>query len=119
VKLLLDENISASHARALRAERYDAVAIVEQGLGGAADEAVRLHAIDTGRILVTLDADFANIIRFPPEGTPGVVRLRLHPPTETAIASALQRLLELLTNFEVAGKLIIVDSKRIRIRTTG
>jgi hypothetical protein len=35
-----------------------------------------------GYRLLTLDADFGNILRFPPAGTPGVIRLKIHPPTE-------------------------------------
>jgi predicted nuclease of predicted toxin-antitoxin system len=41
VKLFLDENISPLYARELRAEGYDALAVVEAGLSGASDERVR------------------------------------------------------------------------------
>jgi predicted nuclease of predicted toxin-antitoxin system len=56
----------------LRERGHDAVAAVEAGLAGEPDERIRAYAIDTGRILLTLDADFANILRFPPAETPGV-----------------------------------------------
>lgn len=65
MKLLLDENLSWLHAAALRDRGHDAVAAVEAGLAGEPDERVRAFAINTGRILLTLDADFANILRFP------------------------------------------------------
>src|SRR5205085_6894614 len=44
----------------------------------------RAFAVENGRVLVTLDADFANVIRFPPEQTLGVIRLKVHPVTEEA-----------------------------------
>jgi predicted nuclease of predicted toxin-antitoxin system len=79
VKLLLDENLSPLHAVMLRSLGHDAVTVVEIDLGGADDSAVRAAAIASGRILVTLDGDFANVLRYPPAETPGIIRLRLHP----------------------------------------
>lgn len=46
MKLLLDENMSGRHAVRLRESGHDAV------------------AIQSDRVLVTLDADFGNIIRY-------------------------------------------------------
>jgi predicted nuclease of predicted toxin-antitoxin system len=80
VKFLFDENLSHVHAVTFRANGLDAVAIVEAGLSGASDG-----------ILITLDGDFANVLRFPPDSTPGVVRLRLRQPTENAITLALKK----------------------------
>ena len=78
----LDENLSPQHAAELRTEGHDAVAVFEVGLSGATDEQVLRFAVENGRVLVTLDADFANVIRFPPAQTLGVVRLKVHPATE-------------------------------------
>jgi len=68
VKLLLDENLSQKHAAALRKQGHDAIAVIEAGLCGESDNKIRAFAIESGRILLTLDADFANILRFPPAG---------------------------------------------------
>ena len=70
-------------------------------------------------MLVTLDADFANVIRFPPEVTPGVVRLKIHPPTEERIRQSILRALEILQNTNLAGCLAIVDGNKIRVRRPG
>lgn len=91
MKLLFDENISPQHAARLRNMGYDAVATTELNLSGASDSAVRAAAIADERVLVTLDADFGNILRYPPIESPGVIWLRLHPPTETAICEAIDR----------------------------
>jgi hypothetical protein len=66
---------------------------------------VRLAAIEGGRILLTLDGDFANVIRFPPAATPGVLRLRLHPPSEEAIDAALRFAIWRLADVRLEGKL--------------
>jgi predicted nuclease of predicted toxin-antitoxin system len=116
VKLLLDENLSQLHAAELRSRGADAIGAVEAGLGGAPDPEVRQFAVKTNRILVTLDADFANVIRFPPAGTPGVMRLKVHPPTEQKIREAIRRGLFLLENLDLKGKLAVVDDTKIRVR---
>ena len=92
------------------------MSVVEPGLSGADDPTVRRAAIDSGRVLVTLDADFANVLRYPPSETPGVIRLRLHPPTDKAIARTLLSLTARLTNTDLKGKLVVVDERKIRIR---
>lgn len=111
-----DENLSPQQAAELRSNGYDACAAVEVGLSGAPDEEIRRFAIEDGRVLVTLDADFAHILRFPAEHTPGVVRLKVHPPTEQRIRHAIQRALSLLENTDLAGCLAVVDENKIRIR---
>lgn len=116
MKFLLDENLSPLHAQTVRCLGHDAVSVVEIGLSGADDPAVRAASIEQERILVTLDADFANVLRYPPVGTPGVVRLRLHPATEEAIDAMLRRAIPRLADISVSGKLVVVDAHKIRIR---
>jgi len=87
------------------------------GLSGAADSVVRTAAIEAGRILVTLDADFGNVLRYPPAATPGIIRFRLHPATEEAIDAALRWALPRLAHASLLGKLVIVRENKIRIRS--
>ena len=116
MKLFLDENLSPQHASQLRAEGHDALAVLEVGLSGANDDQVLRFAVENGRVLVTLDADFAIVIRFPPEKTLGVVRLKVHPATEEKIRDAIRRALLLLQNIDLTGRLAVVDEDKIRIR---
>jgi len=115
VKLLLDENLSPRHANILRDLGHHAVSVVACGLSGADDSVVRASAIKGERILVTLDADFANVSRYPPANSPGVLRLRIHPATEGAIDALLRSTIPRLVGMNLKGKLVVADSKRIRI----
>jgi predicted nuclease of predicted toxin-antitoxin system len=117
VKLLLDENLSPQQAATLRGLGHDAVAVTEAGLSGEPDENVRAFAIESDRILVTLDADFGNILRFPTAGTPGVIRLKIHPPTEEAIGEQIHKTLEVLKDTPLAGCLAVSHGDVIRIRS--
>jgi predicted nuclease of predicted toxin-antitoxin system len=116
VKFLFDENLSPSHAARLRGAGYDALAVTDIGLSGASDPEVRATAIRDGRVLITLDADFGNILRYPVIGTPGVIWLRLHPPTEIKIQETLRRCLAKLGNVDLVGKLVVADEDKIRVR---
>jgi predicted nuclease of predicted toxin-antitoxin system len=117
VRLLLDENLSPQQAAVLREQGHDAVAAVEVGLSGEPDTQVREFAIREGRVLITLDADFADMLRFPPAGTPGVLRLKIHPPTEAAIRAQIQLALQRLKEADLKGCLAIVHKGIVRIRS--
>lgn len=117
MRLLFDENLSvlsADYARVtLGVDVLDARAA---GLAGKTDFEMRQFAIESDRILVTLDADFGSLIRFSPSGTPGVIWLRPRPPTEVNIRSLLVKWLPKLTEIDLHGRLVVVDLEKIRIR---
>ena len=52
MKLLLDENLSPQHATLLRANGHDAIAVVDAGLAGESDDAIRTFAVESGRVSV-------------------------------------------------------------------
>ena len=116
MKLLFDENLSTAHAQAARDAGHDATGVVEIGLGGASDDAVRARAIEEGPVLVTLDADFSNTVHYPTEATPGIIRLRPWPPTESAIRDLLAVTLAALHGRSLNGKMVVAEPGRIRIR---
>src|SRR5260370_33991498 len=96
VSLLLDENLSQRQAAILREKGHDAIAVVEVGLSGQPDNKIRDFAVEDNRVLLTLDADFADMLRFPPAGTPGVIRLKIHPLTEQSVREQIRKALALL-----------------------
>ena len=117
MRLWLDENLSPLHAAALRVNGYEAISVSETGLSGEPDQKVREFAIQENRVLVTMDADFANMLRYPPTGTPGVIRLKIHPPTEEAIRLQILRTLEVLKDTELTNCLAVSHGEVIRIRS--
>jgi predicted nuclease of predicted toxin-antitoxin system len=117
VRLLFDKNLSILSAQwaaaTLAVDVLDARAV---GLAGKTDREVRRFAIETDRILVTLDADFGNLIRFSPFDTPGVIWLRPRPPTEANIRSILAKWPNRLREIDLHGQLAIVEEDKLRIR---
>jgi predicted nuclease of predicted toxin-antitoxin system len=117
VRLLFDENLSTLSADYTRVTLgVDVLDARAAGLAGKPDSEVRQFAIESDRILVTLDGDFGSLVRFSPSGTPGVIWFRPRPPTEFNIRSMLSRWLPKLTEIDLSGSLAIVDFEKIRIR---
>jgi predicted nuclease of predicted toxin-antitoxin system len=117
VKLLLDENLSHKQAAELRNLGFDALAVIEAGLGGQPDPVIRAYAVETGRVLLTLDADFGDILRFPVADTPGVIRLKVHPPTEHAIRAQILKTLAAIKDRDIAGCLVLSHKDIVRVRS--
>ena len=117
MRFLFDENLSV--AVAIWAETtlaLDVLGARAAGLSGKPDREVRRYAIEQDRILVTLDADFGNLVRFSPGGTPGVIWLRPRPPTEASIRALLAKWLPKLRTVNLRGKLAVVEQDKLRVR---
>ncbi|MGH8909639.1 MAG: DUF5615 family PIN-like protein [Egibacteraceae bacterium] len=71
MKFKLDEDLGSRTATLFRNAGYDTATVFEQKLSGAADEDILVVCVDEGRILVTLDSDFANPLRFDPAANSG------------------------------------------------
>lgn len=95
---------------------HEAHSVVEQALGGRPDEHVLEVCQRENRALITFDLDFANIVAYPPDNFSGIVVLRLNDQSHPAAVSAVQRVLDLVPNEPLVGKLWIVEEHRIRIQ---
>ena len=85
-------------------------------MSGASDAVLYDTCKSEGRIMVTLDHDFGEVLRFPPEDTAGIIILecrgRLSP---TTILARVNELLALLATQVIDGELWIVEPGRVRI----
>jgi predicted nuclease of predicted toxin-antitoxin system len=116
VKLKLDENLSRRAGDVVRAAGHDAVSVASQGLGGAPDETLFEVCKREGRALVTLDRDFGQVLRYPPEASAGMVVLEIGPrPTHAALLDRVRELVVLLNARSPEGALWIVEPGRLRI----
>ena len=116
MKLKLDENLGLLGKSLLEADGHDVMTIAEQKMSGAADERIHEACRDEGRVLVTLDRDFGQTLRFPPEAGAGIVVLeckgRLSP---TMILARLTEFAAVLRSRPIGPELWIVEPGRVRI----
>jgi predicted nuclease of predicted toxin-antitoxin system len=114
MRFKLDENLPVETADVLRGCGHDALQARDQGLAGANDERLLQRCRQEARTLVTLDLDFANIRRYPPAESPGLVVLRLRSQSKPSVLAALGRLVEDLRPDLLPRRLCVVDDKTIR-----
>lgn len=117
MKFLADMGISPGAVQHLRQQGYDAVHLIEQGLGRLPDDAILEKARLEARIVLTHDLDFADLMAASRAELPSVVIFRLSNMT----AANVNRYLDLLVQDHAEsldrGAIVSVTEKRIRIRT--
>ena len=87
-----------------------------QGLQGSPDTHLFEVCREERRCLVTLDLDFADVVRFPPLQTSGIAVIRLpRNPSLALLERMVRQFLQALTHMSVENKLWIVELTRIRI----
>jgi predicted nuclease of predicted toxin-antitoxin system len=116
MKLKLDENLGELGREMLTAQGHDVSTVAMQRMSGSPDvtlyETCRLES----RALITLDRDFGEVLRFPPEDSAGVAVLdcrgRLSPST---ILARINELALVLAIQSISGQLWIVEPGRVRV----
>jgi predicted nuclease of predicted toxin-antitoxin system len=120
VRLKLDENIGCRGLDFLRARGHDVMTVREQNLHGVTDDSLFDICVAEGRALVTLDRDFAQVLRFPPETSAGIIVLDAGPrATLQAIINRLDSFLEVAETTSAAGALWIVEPGRVGAAARG
>lgn len=115
MRLKLDENVDARLTVLLQQAGHEAMTIRDQGLRGTADPAVFAHCASEGQVLVTLDLDFSNVLRFPPAETPGLVVLRGPDDLFPTMRILVRTLVNALATRTPSGQLWIVEPGRLRV----
>jgi len=113
--LLLDSCVSRYAVNGLRESGYDAVWVPDFGKDPG-DRKIMEWALNEGRILVTLDKDFGELVFVFNEPHPPLIRLVDIRPMEQApvLMSVLKQYENILLN---DNPIITVEDDRIRIRT--
>jgi predicted nuclease of predicted toxin-antitoxin system len=120
MKFKLDENFGRRTQNLFRESGHDIQTVIDENLQGSSDRKLLKKCLAEGRILVTLDLDFADVIRFPPHKTCGLVVLRLPGRITLKVLELLiVNLLNMLETETVERQLWIVEPGRIRIHKTG
>jgi len=116
LKFKLDENLGKAVKKFFSDSGHDVKSVFDENIQGSSDELIFQICQEEKRCLVTLDLDFANIIRFPPDKSSGIVVLKPSGEIRFNILKMLtQNCLDFLSGNKAEGNLMIVEETRIRI----
>ncbi len=111
--LLANENFPGLAVTAIRLHGHDVVWIREDS-PGISDHAVLSRATDEGRILITFDKDFGELVfRLGLDAPSGIILFRIPPDSPSFVAQTAAAVLESRTDW--AGHFSVVDENRVRM----
>jgi len=117
VKLKLDENLSRHLKPVLISFGHDVSTVADENLLSKPDTEIAAAASKEGRLLLTLDVEFADLRKHPPGSHPGIILFR--PPSFGPITVN-----EFVSNFirstdlnPFSACVAIVDSTHVRVRS--
>jgi predicted nuclease of predicted toxin-antitoxin system len=91
----------------------------DESLQGASDQYLYEVCCMEQRCLVTLDLDFADVTRFPPENTGGIAVVRVpRNPSLSLLEKLVRQFLHSTGQMSVDKKLWIVEVGRVRVHQT-
>ena len=114
MRFLADESCDFAVVRALRAEGYDVLSVLE-ACPGAEDQYVMELAEKDGRILITEDKDFGRLVYAERATNIGVLLLRFPAVARGELSDTVIRLIK-GKGEELKGSFVVVRPGHIRIR---
>lgn len=119
MRFFADHCVPESIAAALEADGHEVLRLRKQMATDAPDPDVLEKAQILDAVLLSLNGDFSDIVRYPPSKYGGIVSVQVKNRPEV-LGQITQRLIAYLTNqpdrAHDHGKLLLVEAHRIRIR---
>jgi len=116
MRFLADMGVAQRIVEWLRAEGHDAVHLREEGLQRLPNGEIFEKAISEGRIVVTFDLDFGEIIALSGGRRTGIVLFRLHNTRTPHVIDRFRKVLRTSGQALEQGAIVVVEESRYRIR---
>ncbi len=115
-RFLADQDVYEVTVKRLVALGHDVLRAREAGLSCAADDELLRRAYEAGRILITRDKGFGQVVFLWEQPHAGVILLRMEPKTLDAVHQELERFLHEHASEDLSGSFIVIEPARHRIR---
>ena len=115
MKLLLDQDVYEITARFLIDSGHDVVRVAELGMATSSDEENLRKSQELGRIFVTRDRDYGNLV-FIKKIKSGVLYLRVLPSNIKSVHAELKSILETYSEDELKSAFVVIEPGRHRFR---
>lgn len=119
LRFFTDHCVSDSVVRAFRDAGYEVLRLTDYIPTDSTDSVVISKAQELDSVLVSLNGDFADIVTYPPANYRGIIALQVgnHPEAISGLVANLKNYLSAHPDMnDYAGKLLLVEVHRIRIR---
>ncbi len=108
--------VSITTVEALRIADHEAVHLREQDLIRLPDPEIAAKAVREGRVVLTFDLDFGDILAAAGTAAPSVIIFRLRNQTPAAVNPRLFRVISDCERELASGAIIIVEDEGYRVR---
>jgi predicted nuclease of predicted toxin-antitoxin system len=115
MRVLLDMPVSATLLDALKAHGHDGVHAYQIGKGRASDTELLATARSEGRVIVTADLDFPQLLALSRSDGPGIILFRGGNYSDREMCDLLERVLNEIAPEVLETSICVVDRKRIRV----
>jgi len=116
MKLKLDENLSRHLKPVLIGLGHDVLTAADESLLSRPDVEVAACAAREGRILLSLDIEFADLRKYPPGSHPGIVLFRPAFLGPLSVNRFVERFVRSMDLSALSGCVAIVEPQGIRVR---
>ena len=115
MKFLLDQDVYDLTAHFLAEQGHDIVTASQLGLSRAQDSDLLKTAGDLGRVFVTRDRDYGNLV-FVHDAGKGVIYMKMLPSAMNEVHAELKKVLETYSDTDLAKSFVVIEKNRHRIR---
>jgi predicted nuclease of predicted toxin-antitoxin system len=115
LKFLADESCDFAVVRSLREANYDVDAIMEIA-SGESDANIIKMAVSSGRILITEDRDFGDLVYAHQQTHGGIILIRYPSTARKKMADAIRDLID-QKGESLLGCFVVVSPLKVRIKT--
>ncbi|MCO6046798.1 DUF5615 family PIN-like protein [Aeoliella sp. ICT_H6.2] len=116
MKLLLDQGLPRSAKWHLETAGFDAIHVGELGMSTATDEQILDFAVESDRVVVTLDADFHSLLAERSAQAPSVIRIRIEGLKGPEAAITILKVLTVASDELETGAAVSVTTSNVRVR---
>ena len=117
MKLKLDENLSRHLKPVLIGLQHDVVTAADENLLSRPDTEVARAAFREGRMLLTLDIEFADLRKYPPGSHPGVILFRPRSLSPLSVNKFIADFVGSTDLNRLAACVAVVDPVHVRVRS--
>ena len=116
MRFLADVGVSNATVRVLRDLGHDVSHLFEQNLQRLSDAAILAKAVQEGRVVLTFDLDFGDLLAANRESLPSVITFRLRNQSPASVTPRLLQVISTRPRELLNGVVVIVEEGGYRLR---